>query len=60
MLDILKEAGSFLGVMPELVAKDAEGPGGVGKATGHLRGRIAVDKEGPQGFILPVEGFFGG
>jgi hypothetical protein len=60
MLDLRKEAGAFVGIMPELVAKNSEGARRVPKAPGDFSGRSAVNQEGSQGFILSVEGFFGG
>jgi hypothetical protein len=46
--------------MPKLVAEDAKGARGVAETAGDLMGGLAIDEKGPQGFVLPVEGLFGG
>ena len=45
--------------MPKLVAEDAKGTRGVAEMTGDFMGGLALDEKGTQGFVLPVEGFFG-
>jgi hypothetical protein len=59
VLDVLKKGAPFFGIMPKLVAEDAERARGVAEATGDLMGGLAIDEKGTQGFVLPVEGFFG-
>ena len=46
--------------MPKLVAEDAKGTRGVAEMTGDFMGGLALDEKGTQGFVLPVEGLFGG
>jgi hypothetical protein len=55
----LEEGSTFVGLMTELMAKNAKGPGGVAKAAGDIVGGQALNEEGAEGFILPVEGLFG-
>jgi hypothetical protein len=55
MLDGLEEPGALGGIVPELVAQDAEGPRGVAEAAGDRVGRAALHKEAAQGLVLPVE-----
>jgi hypothetical protein len=56
----LKEAGAFGGIMAELMAQDAKGAWRVGEAPGDLRARALVNEVGAEGFVLAVEGDFGG
>jgi hypothetical protein len=56
VFDRLEEARAFRGIVPELVAEDPEGPGGVAEAVRDDVGGSALDEETAQGFILPVEG----
>jgi hypothetical protein len=56
----LKEAGAFGGIVAKMVAQDAEGAGGVGEAAGDLGTRELLDEVSAEGFILAVEGDFGG
>ena len=44
--------------MSKLVTQDTKGPWGVTESTGDLMGAVAVDKEGTQGLVLPVQGLF--
>jgi len=60
MLGGLEEAGAFGGIVAELVAEDAEGAGGVGEATGDLGAGELIDEVSAEGFVLAVEGDFGG
>ena len=60
VFDMLKEGGPFFGNMPKLVAEDAKGTRGVAETTGDFMGGLALDEKGTQGFVLPVEGLFGG
>ena len=59
MLERLKEAGAFGGIVPELVTEDPEGPGGVAEAVRHDVGGGALDEEAAQRFVLPVKGAVG-
>jgi hypothetical protein len=59
MFDVRKEGVPFFGIMPKLVAEDAKGSWGVAETTGDILGGLAFDEKGTQGFVLPVEGFFG-
>jgi len=59
VFEVLKEGVPFFGIMPKLVAEDAKGTRGVAETTGDLMGGLAIDEKGTQGFVLPVEGFFG-
>ncbi|MEE4145076.1 MAG: hypothetical protein V2I26_09785 [Halieaceae bacterium] len=60
MFGSLKEAGALGRIVAELVAEDAEGAGGVGVATGDLGTREPFDEVSAKGFVLAVEGHFGG
>jgi hypothetical protein len=60
VLEVLEEGVSLFGIVPKLVAEDAKGTRGVAETTGHLVGRLTLDEKGTQGFILSVEGLFGG
>jgi len=55
-LGLSEEGGAPGGVMPKLIAQDPEGAGGVLEPAGDAAGRLPVDKEGTEGFVLPVEG----
>jgi hypothetical protein len=60
VFDVLKEGVPFSGNMPKLVAEDTKGTWGVAETTGDFLGGVALDEKGTQGFVLPVEGLFGG
>jgi hypothetical protein len=51
-----EEGGAFVRVVAELMAQDAKGTGGVAKTVGDIGGRLLVDEEGAEGFVLPLEG----
>ena len=53
-----EESGT--GVADKRMTKDAEGAGGVAETSGDVVRGAAVNEEGTQSFVLPVQGFFGG
>jgi len=55
-----KEGSAFFGVVAELVAEDAETAGRVTEAPRRFVGRESLDELGAQGFVLALEGLFGG
>jgi hypothetical protein len=60
MLDILKEPCSFARVVPELVAEDSESARSVTESPSDIARIELIDKEGAQGFVLALQGFFRG
>jgi len=56
----LAEEGAFVGVMPELMAQDAESTRGVAEARGDFVGGELFDKTGAESFVLAVKGVLGG
>ena len=48
-----------IGVMAELMTKDAEGTGRVAEASGDLERRTAFDEGGAKGLVLSVQWVFG-
>jgi hypothetical protein len=57
--DVLEEGVPLLAIVPELVAEHAEGARGVAESVGHLMGLHSFNEERSEGFVLPVEWFFG-
>jgi hypothetical protein len=49
-----------MGVVAELMTKDAEGARGIAEALGHIRGGLLLDEEGAESLVLALEGEFGG
>jgi hypothetical protein len=60
MVHIMEEAFALAGIVPELMAEHAKGARGISKVPGDLDRGPPLDEVGPQGFILAVEGLFGG
>ena len=60
VLERLKETGALGGIVAELVAEDAEGPGGVAEAMRHDVGGGALDEKAAQRFVLPLKRGVGG
>jgi hypothetical protein len=57
----LAEKGSaLLGIVAELMAKDAEGAWGVTKTAGDVAGWLIVDEEGAESLVLALHGELGG
>jgi len=56
---VLKERGTFVGVVAELVTEDAQGVGGVTEAAGDLRAGQFLNEEGAESFVLSMERRFG-
>ena len=54
-LGLAEKGRAFAGVVPELMAKDAEGAWGIAEAGGDIRGRVLIDEESAESFILPLE-----
>jgi hypothetical protein len=59
-LGVLEKTGAFVGVVAELVAKDAEGVGGITEAESGLGSGQVFDKVGAEGLVLAVVGRFRG
>jgi hypothetical protein len=55
-LRLAEEGSALLGIVAELMAKDAEGAGGVAEATGHLGRGLLIDEVGTEGFVLALHG----
>jgi hypothetical protein len=51
-----EERGALLGVVAELMAEDAEGGRGVTKTAGDVAGRLIIDEQGADRFILTLQG----
>ena len=59
MSHILEERGALLGVVAELMTQDAECARAVIESPcDHVR-RLLLYVEGPECFVLPLQGFFG-
>jgi len=54
-----EEAGAFVGIVAKLMAKDAEGAGGIAEAACDFVRRQPPDEKGTERFILTVEGAVG-
>ena len=49
-----EEGSALLGIMAELMAKDAEGAGGVAEAAGHVGRGLLIDEVSAEGFVLAL------
>ncbi|HEX9224348.1 MAG TPA: hypothetical protein VF860_13540, partial [Candidatus Acidoferrales bacterium] len=54
-----KKRGPFVGIVTELVAKNAERAGGIAETAGDIIGEFLVDEEGAEGLVLALEGELG-
>ncbi len=59
-LRLAEEGSALLGIMAELMAKDAEGAGGVAEAAGHVGRGLLIDEESAEGFVLALHRELGG
>jgi len=57
---LAEEGSTFLGVVAELMAEDAEGARGVTEAAGYVAGGLLIDEIGAEGFVLALQGELGG
>jgi hypothetical protein len=55
-LRLTEEGSALLGIVAELMAKDAEGAGGVAEAAGHVSGGFLIDEVSAEGFVLALHG----
>ena len=55
-----EEGSTFLGIVAELIAEDAEEAGRVTEAAGYVAGRFLIDEVGPEGFVLSLQRELGG
>jgi len=51
-----EEGSTFLGIVAELIAEDAEEAGGVAKAARDVGRGLFIDEEGAEGFVLALQG----
>jgi hypothetical protein len=57
---LAEEGSALLGIVAELMAKDAEGARGVTKTAGDVAGGLVIDEEGAESFVLTLHGELGG
>jgi hypothetical protein len=57
---LAEEGSAFLRVVAELIAKDAEGAGGVAEAAGDVAGGLLIDEVSAEGFVLALHRGLGG
>jgi hypothetical protein len=55
-----KEPGAKVRIVSELMTEDAEGAGSIAEAACDFGRREPLDDIGAEGFVLPLEGRFGG
>jgi len=55
-LRLAEEGSALLGIVAELMAKDAEGAWGVTKTAGDVAGGLVVDEEGAESLVLALNG----
>jgi hypothetical protein len=54
-LGLAEEGGAFVGIVAELMTENAKGARGIAETPGDLGGRLLVDKEGAEGFVLSLQ-----
>ena len=58
--DGLEEAPRLVSQLAELMTEDAEGAGGIAKASGDFEGGESLNEVGAEGFVLTLERVIGG